>query len=1413
MAISSRIRTALAVMTAVLLSARPVYAEDIEIYLVAGSESGGANVLLLIDNSGGTNRRFPGTSYSSGGKTIDEIAYALDLVLGGLAGATRLGVASQLAGGDNGGAINYPVKQIDEKSAPVGTARVVSPQGDAFQWMNVPSVPLAVNDPSVSWQPFPNLTDAPDAAGDNMLMPMPSILSTGSSENVIGFQLAGLNVPRYAKISKATLTMRSPSANKGATSSFNVRMAYEKTKNPLPFSAAASFPARSNWSVPFDNSGSSFNAKGGLNAGVITIDVTNVVQDAVSYPTWCGGQTLSMMIQGTSIPIGDVPQVYSFRAEDATGSRLGATELNVEWDTSGTVGPALPVTDDEFSCMGNLVIGLASDSDDGTATTTGGNLQLNNKVMEIKEVTSGAKSLRGIYIAGARFQGVGFPAGTRVGRAQLTGRILSATGAPATMLVRPMLGDTPAFSTGADISGRTLGTKSVTVPGAVGNFSVDIKDLVQEIFSSPGWSAGGAIGLRFDRAAGSLIGLHDLNNGAASALLLTLDVLAPKPGNFATSFSRREDMAAAIAAFSNATGGGKNKPASAYAEAATYMLGELAIYGKTFSHEEAFVSKNRSNPYLSPTAAYDECGGNHIILVTHAESAGESFKPAIDAITGNSQCPGDANTDAWACSTVLAKYLADGANNALGINVQTHTIAFAPQKAETYAGLRAVADAGNGEYRESKDALELAKVLSDVINKLTTTDASMAAPGVAVNQLNRFRHLDQLYYALFRPSFETRWQGNLKRYRLDFDTQQIVDENNNPAVDSETGFFKENSNSWWGEFDGVDLNDGQNVAMGGTRQELIDGRLTLRRLLLAETSPAAGGSDNALAAPAGVTPKLVQALTDITTAQMGSPATLTPAERQRRLDMLLYGWGDPLHTEPRLINYGFSGTFEEAMKDDSKQDNTVFVSTNDGMLLAVDPKTGEELFALMPHEEALKTEKRYLSNPHDDELAKKLPELDAADPQRSTYGLDGGITVWRRAKTDGSGEPEHVFLYLGQRRGGNAYYAVNATDRSNPKLMWKIQGGAAPFNKLGQTWSQPTLAQIMLNGQPVPVLVFGGGYSPADHDATGVVSGGDTVGNAIYIVNAFNGEHIWSVSRSGETATNADMKWAISSAPAVVDINFDGVIDYIYAADLGGQVFRVDMDIENSGPGDLAKRVVTLAKLGTSDAGGISNHRRFHASPVVALSQREGGDEFLQVALGSGYRSHPLNMDTQNYIFMIDDTDALKDTSSAPVTRANMVDVTTNLSPDPSLFDSKRGWFIQLENGEKVLSSGVVSNGTLFMSSYLPESAFVNKCQRVVGSSRLYAMGLLDGAPTVDLDNDGNVDRSVDLTLPGLPPSPQLLLDGTGDQVLLIGTAALSGGKVGGGKGVRKTRWFEVPTEQAADEELLKAMGNSGNLK
>src|SRR5690606_10044592 len=94
-----------------------------------------------------------------------------------------------------------------------------------------------------------------------------------------------------------------------------------------------------------------------------------------------------------------------------------------------------------------------------------------------------------------------------------------------------------------------------------------------------------------------------------------------------------------------------------------------------------------------------------------------------------------------------------------------HAVNFAPDSGlET--NMKAVAEAGGGMYRYASNADELAAAITEIMDSIVVSDASMAAPGVAVNQLNRFQYLDEVYYALFRPSLTGYWEGNLKRYRL-----------------------------------------------------------------------------------------------------------------------------------------------------------------------------------------------------------------------------------------------------------------------------------------------------------------------------------------------------------------------------------------------------------------------------------------------------------------------------------------------------------------------------------------------------------------------------------------------------------------------------------------------------------------------
>lgn len=1361
------------VAACVLLSARPVYAEDIQIYLQAGSESAGANVVFLLETAGQVNTNFANGHPACPGRSVsDEMFCAMDMVVNALSGNMRVGIAAQNRGGTDGGHIGFTVTNLEETAGTRVVSRVRTELADAVQDR------ASRDDP---WNTI-------DVQSGQMRLPG----NRGNAGHLeatrrVGFVFNDVAIPSWAKVTSARLELRMPASRSGSGDAY---VAFEEVDHPALFADRPGEDLADRvWS---DTVASDLKMEGTQ----MSIDVSAAMQGAVARTDWCGRNSVTLMIDRTSFGGGSEPLVYSYRAQNADGNRLGQPELVVEWDPDTAHGqPA-----GEQSCMGGVRLDLQADADDGSES-----LSKTSVVTSSEQLLAGRNANpNGVsdlnnnqnYMSGLRFNNVAFGSDTRIADAKLNLRVDEAGSQP--LIIRPMLGNTPAFAGNGSISSRPVGA-AIETTVAAGNEIVDVTDAVRSILTSAGWAPGGALGFRLEAKNATTVSerikIQAREGGAASAFLV-MSVLSNKPGDFAQSLTRRDEVRVALDNMQSGAGGGNTKTGASYVETIRYLREMSPRYGnQDYADPNAFSDASRSR-YTGVDYDIDECPGEtHVIMVSNKDPNGQDPSEAAKGyqeLSGNTCSAGDQS--GWGCIQSLAGYLRSE-------GIVTHAVNFAETEALADK-MKKVAARGGGEYRYASNALELSEVIAEILDSIVISDASMAAPGVAVNQLNRFRHLDQLYYALFRPSLDTRWDGNLKRYRLDFSTEPptIVDERGRAAVDPTTGFFRGSSNSWWGmRDDGLDLDDGSDVTLGGAREELEMGN-TQRRLLVAETSPSAGGSASATTKPAGMTLHQVRSSADISSPLLlGMESGASDAEVQSRVEFLLDGWGDPLHSEPRLVNYGFQGSFGDASLDDSLQDNTLFVSTNDGMLHAIEAKTGKELFTFMPPEELAKTDDRFVGG-----------RLDADDPQRTTYGLDGGITVWRQASGDGSGSARNVFLYAAQRRGGRNYYALDATDRENPRLLWSINGGSGAFSNLGQSWAAPTLAQIVLDGKLVPVLVIGGGYSPDDHDTTGSVSGGDSMGNGIYIVNANNGALIWSASSSGATVNHPDMKWAMPAAVSVVDVDFNGVLDYLYATDLGGQVFRVDFNHANTGSSDLVHRVVTLAKLGASDpdTSGIGNHRRFHSSPVVALGRRDG-ETLLQVSVGSGYRAHPLDTRTNDRIYLLDDVDALDargpgTITSPPITETRLLDVTNNLEPDPSEMEGKRGWMIRLESGEKVLAPSVITEGVIFMSSYLPETAYADKCQRVIGSSRLYGLRLSDGGPALR-DSSGDLVRSEDLILPGLPPTPQVLLGPEAERVVLVGTAAVDVGP-SGGFGLRRTRWYEVPTEAEADAVLQETM-------
>jgi type IV pilus assembly protein PilY1 len=330
-----------------------------------------------------------------------------------------------------------------------------------------------------------------------------------------------------------------------------------------------------------------------------------------------------------------------------------------------------------------------------------------------------------------------------------------------------------------------------------------------------------------------------------------------------------------------------------------------------------------------------------------------------------------------------------------------------------------------------------------------------------------------------------------------------------------------------------------------------------------------------------------------------------------------------------------------------------------------------------------------------------------------------------------------------------------------------IQGGAGNFTQLAQTWSRMELASIKSSGSKRTVLIFGGGYDVnQDTESAGI----DSEGNAIYMVDADTGARLWwaGESSSGANVTSSDMSYSIPAPVMTGDINSDGYTDIMFAVDMGGQVWRFDFN--NSGT-DTTITGGVVAQLAGS---GTSEHRRFYVKPDVSLIKINGVVHYA-VAIGSGYRAHPLSTVTQDrfHMLFIGDVYTPPTTYGSPLTESDLLDVTGNLSPNLS---SSSGWRLDLESGEKVLATSLTVDGTVFFTTYKPDASPANSCAPSQGVGRLYAINAYDATPTRNLDGVGSLnsltvtDRYKTLVRGGIQPEPRLIFTDGDHPVLVVGT-------------------------------------------
>ncbi|MGL5524335.1 MAG: pilus assembly protein [Aeromonas veronii] len=793
-----------------------------------------------------------------------------------------------------------------------------------------------------------------------------------------------------------------------------------------------------------------------------------------------------------------------------------------------------------------------------------------------------------------------------------------------------------------------------------------------------------------------------------------------------------------------------------------------------------------ANKYKSP---YDKCSDNgYVIYMTDGaptnDTAADSLVVGLLNSSTDPNKPGYSGAVGYGTGkdksylAALAGYMKNNDINTSVKNKQTvttFTVGFGDDAIKGAGVLLAeTARRGGGKYYPATDATQLNEALKSSLLAILQMNTSLVSPAIATNNFDRTRSLNNIYYAMFEPGAGPRWKGNLKKLVLVPEKGYVVDQTGLPAIAGD-GTILKSAKTYWSS-----TSDGNKVAEGGV-QEMLAAKTNRKIYVIpSSTNTLSEFSKSALENMAGGTDQLrtvmglgsndnVDKIIDwakgLDAFDEDSDSTTTIRE---------HILGDPLHSRPLVINYGCTVLTGQTS---CNPDLRIVMGTNAGFLhMFKDSITSvDESWAIMPYQ--------FIAN------QKVLREN--LDSSVHLYGVDSSPTVLVNEQVkDGhikSSQGDKVWLFTGLRGGGKAYYALNISNPDSPSLMWRLDKNSAGFSKLGETWSIPEVAFIPgyyteTNGKKTykPVLIFSGGYDQAkSYLGQGAE---DSEGLGIYIVDAEAGTLLFSFTPDAASVTNkqvAGMVYSMPGAVSVLDSDGDGVSDRVYAGDTGGQIWRIDM----KGIDKSKWTAIKFASLGnahlTGTAKKLEDDRRFFTQPVLVRTINKGwkydGTNYLYserpfdaVLIGSGDRNRPSSeATTQNVYVMLRDYNVnptLFGATSEPavpstITLNDLYDVTsdpfTGLNEEQIVnttkaLTSKLGWKFWLnESGEKSMGAGLVLQGKLYFTTFLPQVQDFQQCTiQSIGAMRQYMIDMHYGTSfkyVLDSNNQEVIQRYVEV--------------------------------------------------------------------
>ncbi len=434
----------------------------------------------------------------------------------------------------------------------------------------------------------------------------------------------------------------------------------------------------------------------------------------------------------------------------------------------------------------------------------------------------------------------------------------------------------------------------------------------------------------------------------------------------------------------------------------------------------------------------------------------------------------------------------------------------------------------------------------------------------------------------------------------------------------------------------------------------------------------------------------------------------------------------------------------------------VMVGANGGQFHVFNANTGSEIFSYVPHRLIVGGNG---NNSVEDLMAPDYDHQFYVDLAPAVNDIFDG-TDWR------------TIVIGGYRAGGRGYFALDVTTNNFTSetdaadaVMWEFSDldlSGTDAGKLGLTFSTPTIAMsnLVSNGKNKWLAIFGNGYNSDDGVAR------------LFVLDIVAGEDGWTAG--DYTILTPDTTFAGPDGsvkngmgvPRGIDLDENGTVDYVYAGDMRGNLYRFDLTEAGSSVTDFN----TASEVGKQSNNGVEPlftakaGQSITKQPILVRHPEKPSTVIVVASTGSWFlQGDAQDTATTHSVYGVWDRFGSTDTQITPAndlaerTIKNVITTINGEAKTVRVFDSVTslawegyaaagatthlGWYFDFDipaagaaagsaaqyPGEKAVRDMALQNGFVFVNTLFPQDAAA--CQSILGGATVAfnpALGYLD---------------------------------------------------------------------------------------